>query len=72
MIVLVLLRRCRFKRKSVKPVISDSTVSRPNPKVYKSEIEYVRANLRKVRNTVSATNPLSVADSTPELDAEEL
>lgn len=63
-IVLIFLRRfqrCRPKLAKPTTTASDSSsmvVSCTNPKVYESEIEYVRANLRKVRNTVSATNPL--------------
>lgn len=69
-IVLIFFKRFQWcKSANASPLIkseSDPTVPCTNPKVYKNEIEYVRANLRKVRNTVSATNPLSMIDPVPD------
>ena len=77
-IVIVLIFFRRFQRHNsanasppidIESKSQGSTVTVPctNPKAYKNEIEYVRANLRKVRNTVSATNPLSMIDPVPDL-----
>ena len=67
-IVLILLRRhqtpdCQCDVPDPKVATPTTTNITPDPSMYENEIQFVRANLRKVRNTISATNPLSITDS---------
>ena len=59
--VLIVLIFLKFPRHKLRKI--DNSKAKAVPKVYESELQFVRENLKKVYKPISATNPLSVSDS---------
>jgi flagellar basal body-associated protein FliL len=69
--VLIVLVFLRFPRHKLRKINNSEAKAKAVPKVYESELQFVRENLKKVNRPISATNPLSLSDSAAhQLDVE--
>jgi hypothetical protein len=61
----------RLPRRKLRKINNSKAKVKAVPKVYESELQFVRENLKKVNRPISATNPLSLSDSAAhQLDVE--